>query len=274
MTNFTLNDRNFTLTDTEKIMIKIAYRDGQEIGRKLADAIKSGEFRIPDNETLKIFIGEFSTYDLLPSHKLLIKIFSPDSYRVGNFGFAGGGVMIMGSSAVNFCKAKNNVAKICYGISGICGGTAAIFGTYAGITSYYGLSKIAVGGDIFGGSFLWAGNKAQELGNFVEANNSWKPRNFVLRKPSTSKMKLGYKGIGFVLPRHVEVKFQTIIIIGGIAITIFSYAKIMIAIYRSLKKRLKPKIQIYTIARFLIDAFNQSESIKKRNRIYYYALRF
>jgi len=270
----------FNLTDAQKIMVGIAYSDGQKLGEKLSDAIKSGEFIIPDNQTMEIMLEEFINYDFVASQKLLAKIVSPNTYMVGNFLCAGGGVIIGGSSVINFYKTKNGLARTCYAISGICGGTAAIFGTYSGLTGYCGLSMFATGGDIIGGSFLWVGNKAKKLGNYVEGKKSWTPRlrnRNLARRPFFAKAKPGaYKGVSFITPRSVNVPFETfetILIIGGTIFTVYSYGKIMIAIYRYINKKFFPKIPLSATARGLIDSFNKSEYIKKRNRIYYTALR-
>ena len=230
---------------------------------------------------MEILIDKFIEYDFLASHKLLAKIISPDSYMVGNFLCAGGGVAISGSSFINFCTTRNGLAKTCYVISGLCGGTAVICGAYSGLTSYYGLSKFAAGGDIIGGSFLWVGNKAHKFGNYVEEKkwcnlNRFRPRNLVRRPVPKRRMGLGYKGMSFVTPAPLDISFETILIIGGIVITIYSYGKIIIAISRYIKKKCSPKMDhsliIYSSARFLVDSLNESEYSKKVNRIYHAAL--
>lgn len=256
------------LTDTEKIMVGIAYSDGQKLGEKLAAAIKSGELIIPDNETMEILIDKFITYDFPASHKLLAKIFSPNNYMVGNFLCAGGGIYISGVSGVNFYKTQNVISKACYTISGLCGCSAAICGIYSGVSKYCGLSMVAAGGDIVGGSFLYVGNYVQKSLNF------FRPKNFV-RRPM-SKHRMGYKGMSFVTPGSFDIPFETVIIIGGTIFTIYSYGKLMISISRYINKKFSPKMDhsliIYSTAKFLIDSLNESEYSKKANRIYSAAL--
>ena len=82
------------------------------------------------------------------SYKLLAKIFSPNTFRTANFLCAGGGAVISGSSAVKFYKTNNGIARTCYAISG--------------------LSTLAAAGNALGGPFLWIGNEAQKIGNYVE----------------------------------------------------------------------------------------------------------
>ena len=181
-----------------------------------------------------------------------------EGYRLGNLLCAGGGVMIGGSSAINYSTTTNGLAKTCYVISGLCGGSATIFGVYSTATSYCGLSMLAAGGDILGGSFLWVGNKVQKMGQCVEGKRPWnlRPKNFVRRPISEAKRGLGYKGMGFVTAAPFDVPFETILIIGGTVFTVYGYGKIMIAIYRYINKKLSPKIDISNSARLLIDSFN------------------
>jgi hypothetical protein len=53
---------NHNLTDIQKIMVGIAYKNGQRIGERILAAIESGELEVPDNGTLEILIDKFFTY--------------------------------------------------------------------------------------------------------------------------------------------------------------------------------------------------------------------
>lgn len=273
-------------------MVASAYMDGQKLGEKIADAIKSGELIIPDNETMEIMIDKFISYDFIAYQKLIAKVISisPNIYVVGHFICAGGGIMISGASLLNFYKTKNPIARTCYTISAVCGGSAAVGGAFAGVNTVFGLSPIAAGGDIIGGAFLWLGNKAKKVGDFVDGKKSFNPfrrRNF-MRRP-ISKQEMGYKGMSFVTgagtPMDISfddifrnIPYQSILIIGGTVFTVYSYGKFIIAIYRYVNKKFSPKIDhsrvIFDSARFLINSLNENEVeySKKVNRIYTAAL--
>lgn len=165
----------FNFTDVQKMMVGIAYSDGQKIGEQLAAALESGSLKIPDNQTIEIMIDKFVSYDFATSQRLLARVIGPKSYVIGNFLCAGGGVMIGGTSVLNFYQTKNPIARVCYGVSAFCGA----FTAFNGVS---GLSYVAIGGDIIGGSFLWVGNRAKNFGDFLDGKKSVNPF-----RPSYSK---------------------------------------------------------------------------------------
>lgn len=274
------------LTDAQKIMVRIAFEDGQKIGKKIAAAIQSGELQVPENQTMVILIDQFIQYDFVKYQKILAKFGSPQFAIGGNLGCAGGGLAIGVVSVLKYFKTKNTMARVFYGTGSICGSTAAIAGTLKAFSGTCGLSFLAVGGDMFGGACLYVGNKAQKIGDMVDGKErwSWRPRSFARRPKYKSGM--GYRGLSFITaPGSGDISFagirqviphlpyETILIIGGTVFTVYSYVKITKAVYRYLKLKVSQKQKmdrskvIHKSAIFLIDSINNIPYIKKVNRI-------
>ena len=187
--NFNLTDEFDNLTDVQKLMIRIAFQDGKRIGEQIAADIESGILQMPDNGTIQLIIDQFHKFEYLPYQKVLAKIGSPEFAVVGNLAFAGGGMAITGTSVVKYCKARNTFARGCYVASSICGGAAACAGVLKGLEGTCGLSFLAVGGDAFGSAFLFVGNQAQKLGDYVDGKRKWtnfNPKSFFRRQPISS----------------------------------------------------------------------------------------
>jgi hypothetical protein len=278
------------LTDAQKIMVRIAFEDGQKIGKKIASAIQSGELQVPDNQTMAILIDQFIQHDFVKYQKILAKFGSPQFAIGGNLGCAGGGLAICGVSAIKFLKTKNTMARIFYGTGSVCGSTAAIAGTLKAFSGTCGLSFLAVGGDMFGGACLYVGNKAQKMGDMVNDKHrlSWRPRSFA-RRPNY-KSGMGYRGLSFItapgsgdfsfagVPQVIpHISYETILIIAGTVFTIYSYIKVTKVVYRYSKSKIFPKIDrskvIHKSAVFLIDSINNTPYMKKVNRVYSAALK-
>lgn len=287
---FNLTDDFGNLTDIQQLMIRIAFQDGKKIGEQIAADVESGILQLPSNETIQIIVDKFHEFEYLPYQKVLAKIGSPKFAVVGNFAFAGGGMAISGTSILKYCKTKNTIARGFYVASSLCGGAAAVAGALKGVEGTCGLSFIAVGGDAFGTAFLFVGNKAQKLGDYIDGKRKWtnfNPRSF-LRRRQISKTGMGYRGMSFVTssgPISFEgvhqiiqrIPYENIIIIGGTIFTVYGYIKILISIYRYLDAKFSPKIDhsqiIHNSALFLINSINNIDSVKKTNRIYIAALK-
>lgn len=253
-------ESDFNLTNVKKKMIGMVYEDGYLLGKQIAARIQESTFEIPDNQTMEIMLDKFVSYDFVASQKLLAKIISPKSYVIANLLCAGGGVMIGGTSILNFCKTKNPIAKICYGVSAFCRGSATVAGTITGLNGVCGLSYLAVGGDMLGGAFLWVGNKAKKAGDLLDGRkpfkfNPFRPKS-VVRRP-IPKQGLGFKGMSFVPSGHMYISFKGIMIVGGMVFTIYTYGKFILAVSCDITKKLSPKMDystlIYNSARFIID---------------------
>jgi hypothetical protein len=139
---FNLTDDFGNLTDVQKRMVRITFQDGNEIGEQIAADVESGILLLPSNETIQLIIDKFYEFEYLPYQKILAKIGSPQFAVAGNFAFAGGGIVISGTSVVKYCKTRNTFARGCYVASSICGGAV-------------------------GSAFLFVGNKAQKLGDYI-----------------------------------------------------------------------------------------------------------
>lgn len=163
----------------------------------------------------------------------------------GNFAFAGGGIVVSGTSIVKYCKTRNTFARGCYVASSSCGGASACAGVLKDVQGTCGLSFIAVGGNAVGSAFLFVGNKAQKLGDYIDGKRKWtnfNPKSFLRRHP-ISKTGMGYRGMSFVISsgpisfegvhRIMErIPYESIISIGGTIVTVYGYTKILISIYR------------------------------------------
>jgi hypothetical protein len=265
---------NHNLTDIQKIMVGIAYKDGQRIGERISAAIESGELEIPDNGTLEILIDKFFTYELPRSQKLLLLLGSPEASTTGNLACAAGGLVIGGVSTQNFLQTKNRVAQFFYCGSIVCSGTAVIAGSFKAFGNVCGFSHLAIAGDFFGGGCLFLGNRSRKFGNYFEGKggtdnlNPFRPRSFA-RRPKKG-IGMGYKGMSFIASSDVPVSFQKIIVIGGTVFTIYCYGKLIISVYNYLHSKLLPKKNpsqaIHVSARFLTDSFkntNYTERIQK-----------
>jgi hypothetical protein len=234
-------DRN--LTDIEKIIVGIAYRDGLKIGEHITNEIRSGRLVIPNNTTLTVIADSFFKYNFPMSQLMLARIGSPKFMTPGNVGLAAGGLYIAGVSTQNYLQTKNTIAKFCYGASICCSGTAAISGTIKAFSSTCGLSSVAMCGDAFGTSFLFLGNRARDLGDLAEGKTKNPFHN--LRNRSFRRARIS-KGSGdslaFLTDRSwssdtafsqglTAIPYQKIIIIGGSILTIYAYGKFIISTY-------------------------------------------
>ena len=203
---------------------------------------------------------------------------SQDGYVLGNLGCAAGGLIIGGVSTQNYFQTSNRVAKIFYGSSILCSGTAMVAGSVKAASGVCGLSHVALAGDVFGGSCLFLGNRARELGSYVEGRaskkglNPFRPKKFV-RQPKKG-IGYGYKGLSFVPYSTHSVSFQKIVIIGGTIFTIYCYGKTIIAVYKYINSKAKAwskKNQsqaIYLRAQFLTNSLKYNERVQ---RIYHVA---
>jgi hypothetical protein len=186
---------------------------------------------------------------------------------------------------VKYWKSRNTFARGCYIASGVCGSAAACAGVLKGVQGTCGLSFIAVGGDAIGSAFLFVGNKAQKLGEYIDGKKKWtsfNPKSFLRRHP-VSKTGMGYRGMSFVtgsgpvsfegIDQIIEcIPYESVIIIGGIVFTVYGYIKIIISIYRYLDAKFSPKFDhslvINKSALFLINSINNTDSVQRTNRIY------
>jgi hypothetical protein len=280
-------EANFT--DLDKMMIFYAYKNGLKIGETISRAIESGKLVVPDNETLEVLINSFSTYEYPMYQRVLAKIGSPEFSTGGNICLAAGGLCLAGVSTQNYFETKNPVARLCYAASILCSSTAMVTGGVKAVNNACGacgISDFAMGGDAFGGAFLFLGNRAQNLGHYAEGKskipqfNPFRNRGFK-RKPGSLT---GSKGIGFIMPGCsntslreilVNIPYQEILLIGSTIFTIYSYGKFLIAISEKVASKFSPKIDSYSSkfiqnqAVFLINILEAKISVK---RIYNFAL--
>ena len=232
---------------------------------------------------LFFMIDKFVSYDFATSQRLLARVIGPKSYAIGNFLCAGGGVMIGGTSVLNFYRTKNSIARVCYGVSAFCGGSATIAGTFTAFNGVCGLSYVAIGGDIIGGSFLWVGNRVKNFGDFLDGKksvNPFRPKSFV-RRP-IPKMGTGYKGLSFV-PNSgnltevlSNIPYREIIVIGGTVFTVYHSTKLLIkcsrSLYRYVEKKYSPKLNYSHVVRSIAEYLSKAFSMDRVYKIYYLAL--
>jgi hypothetical protein len=274
-------------TDLHKMMISTAYKNGLKVGDNILKAIESGELVVPDNETLEVIINSFYTYEFSMYQKVLARIGSPEFSNAGNIGLTVGGLCLTGVSTKNYFQTKNPVAKFCYAASVVCSTTAVVTGSLTAVGNVCGISPLAIGGDAFGATFLFLGNRAKKLGNYAEGKsklnklNPFRNRGFK-RKPFSWT---GPKDIGFINPGcstlSVEeiqqiiknIPYQEILIIGTTILSIYTYGKFVIVIGRKLASRFYPKIDSKTLiqnqALFLTNILGNKITL---NRIYHFAL--
>jgi hypothetical protein len=263
------------LTDIHKMMILTAYKNGLKIGEDISKLIESWELVVPDNETLEVIINSFYTYEYPMYLKVLAKIGSPEFSNAGNLGLAASGLCLTAISTQNYFGTKNPVAKICYGASILYSSTAMLTGSLTVFNNACGISHLAIGGDMFGSTFLFLGNRAKKLGNYAEGKskirqlNPFRNRGFK-RKPVSFT---GPKGMGFINPGCSNLSLQEIIIVGSTIFTIYTYEKFIIAISRKLTSKFFPKIDssklIQNQAVFLTNILVHKISV---NKIYNFAL--
>ena len=260
------------LTDIQKIMMGIAYKDGQKIGEKILAAIEAGEFEIPDNETMEIIIDKFINYEFKGSQKLLLLFGTPKATTTGNIACAAGGFIIGGVSTQNFFQTRNRVAKIFYCSSILCSTTAVVAGSVKAVSGVCGFSHIAIAGDFFGGGCLFLGNHARKLGNYVEGKSVFRPKSFA-RRPKKG-IGMGYKGMSFVTSYNAPFSYQYFVIIGGTIFTMYCYGKILISVYNYVHSKLLSKSNkaetIHTSARYLTNSFKIKKYTQRLQKVYYY----
>jgi hypothetical protein len=189
-------EANFT--DIHKMMIVTAYKNGLKVGENISRAIESGELVVPDNETLEVLINSFYTYEYPMYQRVLAKIDSPKFSTAGNIDLAASGLCLAEVSTQNYFKTKNPIARVCYAASIMCSSTAVLTSSVKAINNACGISYFAMCGDPFGSTFLFLGNRAQNLGHYAEGKskmpqlNLFRNRSFK-RKPSSLTE---YKGMG------------------------------------------------------------------------------
>nr|WAK84813.1 hypothetical protein [Amicula sp. isolate GU52X-4 cfCalB7] len=290
MSNFTDFEE---LTETEKIMLGIAYNEGKKIGKYINNEISSGRLKV--NESLEIIIDGFEQPFTLPrSHKILAEFSHPSVAIAGNAVLVGGGILLSAKSITNCLQTQNRVARVCYVISTCCSSAAAVSGVVTSFSENCGISQIAIMGDCLGGGFLYAGNVARDCGKVLEGKKKIANpfRNLRSRLPGRSKrVPKRYfpdRRVPFCPPCSVNfsildnLPIEKIIVIGGCAITVYTYGKLLISVYkygkqkainfiakRRLKKKIKNSVLIRKQALFLINSFSYTQSV---NRIYNVAL--
>lgn len=196
---------------------------------------------------------------------------------LGNTGLAVGGGAIVLMSGKNYFEAKNKAAKVCYMLSMICSGTGTVSSTISVYCNKCGLSKTGMLGDGFGGLFLKAGNYMNKVGETVEGKRkrpgfyTFRPKSWTTCRP-VPKMGSGYKGLSFVPTGcYPTISFQelisnlpyeTIFLVGGTVLAIYSYGKLIISVYNYLDSKFSPKENyselIQFSARFLVDSLSDN----------------
>lgn len=246
----------------------LAYNDGVKIGKKIAREITAGRLKIPPNVTLELEINEFSKFESPMVDKILSTVGSPSAMALGNTGLAVGGGAIVLNAGKNYFEAKNKAAKVCYILSMACSGTGTVSSTISVYCNKCGLSKTGMLGDGFGGLFLKAGNYMNKMGETVEGKrkrpgfSTFRPKSWTTRRP-VPKMGAGYKGLSFVpngcyptISFQELIPYETIFLVGGTVLAIYSYGKLIISVYNYLDSKFSSKEnyskQIQFIARFLV----------------------
>lgn len=211
-----------------------------------------------------------------------VKIGVENVYLLGNTGLLTIGLTTAGVSALHFTYAKDRTAKVLYGLSFICSSTGFVAGTSAAVGRLCHFSKTAAVGDAFGVSFLYMGQKAEELARQIEGRPVSKPGNPRFgrnRKPLLPPNTYSNKGVGFVMPGAMDnvavssaiakIPFEKIGRIVGYTISIYVYGKLIIKIYRYSQQLItKYKRQkIVKAARFLTASMYRSPSFRKQKRI-------
>ena len=231
---------------------------------------------------------------LLDSSKMeLAKIAEPSELiTTGNVGLAAGGLYIAGVSTQSYFQTNNTIAKFCYGASVCCSTTAAISGTIKAFGSASEISYLAIGGDAFGTSFLFLGNRARNLGDLAQGKSKMRSlnpfrnlRNRSFRRAPISK---GSDSIAFLTGSSWSSKtsfseiittssFQKIFLVGGSIFTVYAYGKFVISTYHygqkliSKRRKIKASKLIRKQSSFLVNSFHEIHS-ESELRIYKLAL--
>lgn len=253
------------------------------------------ELEIPenlDNVTVTEIIGAIWKHDLalaramgqmlVTSSKMTLAqmdLEPSDLISTGNVGLAAGGLYIAGVSSQSYFRTNNTLAKICYGASVCCSGSAAISGTIKAFGSVSGISYLAIGGDAFGTSFLFLGNRARDLGDLAQGKSkirSLNPfrnlRNRSFRRAPISK---GSDSLAFLTGSSWSSKtsfseiltttsFQKIILVGGSIFTVYAYGKFVISTYHygqkliSKRRKIKASKLVIKQASFVVNSFTET----------------
>lgn len=191
-----MGNNPLNVTDDENTLLSIVLLQSLKIGKNIRQRIKSGELLPCKNEALEVMINFFDELDLeYPLYaQVLAKLDSPECQTMGNFGLAPGGCCLAGLSGMNYAKTNSRLARICYGASMVCSKTATVAGTVSGFGHGCGISTVAMLSDTFGGAFLFLGNRAQDVGLWVDK----KPK---FQNPFRRRSSLGFhKGVSFISP--------------------------------------------------------------------------
>jgi len=292
-------DRNFT--DTEELVIGLAYKEGIRIGKTISEAILDGRINITNNETLTVVVNwifEFPDFPL--SQNRLTKLGSSLFLNTGNVALASGGLYIAGMSTQNYLQTNNKIAKLCYGASICCSSTAVISGTLKAYADVSGLSYLAMWGDAFGTSFLCLGNRARDLGKLAESKTSLlsnnpfeRLRNRAFRRRALSSGS-GSGSLAFLTGSScfsensfseviMAIPYQKIILVGGSLFTVYTYGKVLISTYRygqklvSKYRRRKQQKKSKLLRKqcvFLINSLMERGRKARQLRIYKFAISY
>jgi hypothetical protein len=282
-------------SEIEELLIAGAFNDGLKIGAKIRDefneGILAGTIKMPLDEPLKVdvFITDFFQYEIPLKYRILGTLGSPFVMSTGNAGLAVGGGAILLKSGKNLLEAKNRPARIFYALSMMCSGTGTVSSTVSIYCQKCGLSRTGMLGDGFGLLFLKAGNYMNNIGESIEGKrkpkgfgiNRFLPRGQVKRAPTKLGV-AGYKGMSFVphsggsLKILSEIPYAEIITIGGTVYTVYRCTKFLIKgycwMYRSIEKKLTPKLNSSQVIHFTADYLIEAFQMKRVYKIYYVAL--
>lgn len=253
---------------------------------------------------------KFFTSNLPMSYKLLTKIASSEFSAGGNFLLGSTGVVITFVSTEKYLSTSNRLAKCFYMASICCSGTASVSGFMKGISGDCGLSKVAMGADSLGGALLYLGKRAQDAGDIAQGKKRMptiptlaefreaarkelaRRSSFLSKKGSVG----GNSGLAFLTDSSISsisssrtsisqfmayIPVKKYLLVGGSILTVYSYVKILILVYRygkktiskfSREKKMSSSQLLRKQARVLVNSFKETESQLRISRIYKFAL--
>jgi len=215
--------------------------------------------------------------------RFIMKLGTPAAGITGNTLIMGAGVYTGGRSAINFSLTNSATARSCYAMSLMCSTFAVVSGGGAVLAKACNLSNYGLVSEGCGYTFM----KLGEMAHVAALHAEGKPipphlqsRNF--RPPKLSRGS-AYDGkyTGFVMPGGgfglseiiEKIPFQKVGQVVGIAITAYSYYKIVIVGYRysqklitkykENRKQIKFENKVFVQARYLAVSFYPRPFVQK-----------
>ena len=260
-------------------LFRIMDEVGSEAGATLMKLYQEGKIAPGRDVIVQQPIPDFR----INSDSLLTRTFlllgDEDKCKTGNMLLSGCGGGILGYSALRYSHTTDPFAKRCYAASMLCGGVGLTSGAAAAVAAACRLSKPAIAADICGAFLLAVGSEAQRFAEKLEGRPSRGRRPMVYG---------GWRGWGsrsdsaFILPSSSQVistiPFEKIGRVVGYGLTIYTYSRISITVYRYGKQLIiryrnqKKNEKLKEATKLLIRLTYMKSRTNRTNRVYQFAV--